>query len=202
MAISVGDVIRIQTCQELFSQRLCNIFYYIVAAWTGNATITDLLTPFGSTVVLPMLTMQTDDLTHVQYRADNITNGLDFAELDLSAVGTYPGSETQAPFIAAGFTLTRTTKLTRPGAKRVAGISEAICNDGVIDPLAALFIPVIAGFSAPLVINTPNVGDGLLSPVIVGRDSLGAYDLTRLNPITGAVVNSNVTSQNTRKVGR
>lgn len=198
----VGDVIRIKACQEIFGQSICNVFYFLVAAWTGNADLTDVIDSFTGTVIGPLLTMQTDDLTYVNIRADNITDDLGFAEEDVSLVGSYPGSETQAPFIAVGFRLTRQTKLTRPGAKRISGVSEAIVNDGTIDPLAALWGIILTALAAPLVINTPSPGDGLLSPVIVGRNPDGTYDLSRLNPVSGAAIQTNITSQNSRKVGR
>jgi hypothetical protein len=40
-----------------------------------------------------------------------------------------------------------------------------------------------------------------LDPVIVGRDALGLPDLSRINPVSDAIVQSNVTTQNSRKVG-
>lgn len=200
--VSVGDVIRIKACQEIFGQAICNVFYYLVATWTGNADLGNVLDEFLATVVGPVKTMQTPDLSYRNLRADNITNDLDFAELDGNWTGTYASSETQAPFIACGFRLSRTTKLTRPGAKRISGIAEEICNDGVVDPEAALFDDVKDALMATLPINSPGAGDGVLAPVIVGRNIDGSYDLSRLNPITGAVVQPNVTSQNSRKVGR
>lgn len=200
--VAVNDIIRIRDCQSMFGQTLCNVFYYVVQAWTGNSTLLDVLTEYQQQVVSKFQPLQTPDLIHVNLRADNVTNDLDFAEKAISDGGTYTDSISLPVFVAIGYKLTRSTKLTRPGAKRVAGISETLATDGQINPVASVVDNLGVAFAQVLTIDAPVTNSGSLAPVIVGRQVDGSLDLTRTNLILSGEAQVELTSQVSRKVGR
>ena len=197
--VQIGDVIQIRDCQTLLNKELCNIFYYLVAAWTGNATPEDILTVFESSIVPAMADVQGVELVHTDLRMDNISNGLDFADLAINVPGTRVGAPVLPTYVAASFRLNRGSKITRPGFKRIGGIQEdQVSNNNFanVDPAAVAFAAIL---SVDVVINIPNPASGTLRPVIVGRNVDGTFDLQRLNVVTSASALLNISTQVSRK---
>lgn len=135
---------------------------------------------------------------------ENLTNGLEFAEYVDPTVGGQSG-QSMPSFVAIKVRLNRNTKLTRNGAKRIAGIPEARVADN-LQSLAANSISNIEAFYGGSVFfnDVANPPDQYtMGTVIVGRtlNAQGVYelDLTRVNDVSSAAVDPFVTTQNTRK---
>jgi len=104
------------------------------------------------------------------------------------------------PYVAAGVQLVVGTRVTRPGQKRMPFVTEGDNTAGVMS--AALQTSMIAWcnvITAPMTLGAPVSGNRLL-PVVVSKDAGG--NVTAFQYITGYLINTNLTSQNSRKIGR
>lgn len=196
MSISVGDVLRLTSCQNIFGELACNVFFYVVAAWTGNLDYEDILDEFNTTVSGAQAAMQTSDVVYDNLLVENVTNGIDFASLSTGLPTGAKSPPTLPSYVAAGFRLDRATAVTRNGFKRIAGIRESgvVENEftDATDPTAIAYAGVL---DSPLILD---VNDEL-TPVIVGRLPGGGLDLTKLNNIQGVTIKDLITTQNSRK---
>ena len=196
MAIQVGDILRFTACQNLFGETACNVFYYVVAAWTGNLSYSDALDEFLTAVGAKQAAMQSTAVTWEQIKVENVTNGVDF---DIKTSGLPSGGTTGdslPSYVAAGFRLDRETGVTRNGFKRVAGIIEAQVLGNVFTGASdGDTVAYANALNDSLILD---VNDELV-PVIVGRNANGTLDLTRINNITTVTIKPNITTQNSRK---
>lgn len=104
------------------------------------------------------------------------------------------------PFNAVGVRLTVGTRVTRPGQKRFPGLYEGDNNSGILGPEMTLVVNnLMAVMTEPMILGAP-AATIVLNPVVTRRDVSGA--VTANQPVQGWVTNPNITSQNTRKIGR
>lgn len=196
--VAVGDVMRFKMCGELFSQQICNLFYYVVGKWTGNLDLDDVSVVFSEDVMQKMADFQTEDLLWNRVIIDDVTNGIDFSDLTYAILGAITTSPALPSYVAASVTLHRTTRLTREGGKRIPGITEDQVLDNDMVTNAPRDVSWIDACTTDLR-DLPVAIDFRFDPVIVGRLPGGGLDLTRVNPISSATVSSLVSTQNTRK---
>lgn len=198
MAVSVGDVLRITACQTLFGNEVCNVLYYLVGIWTGNVTLDDVIDEFIDTVVSGIRPRQHPDLAWTEFKVEDITNGLDFAIRSDNIPGANSTTTEAAPaFVAFSITKNRTTKLTRSGSARIAGVSEGdmVGNDSTLT--AAEKAQLEDALTATLTGGvTPD--EFSLDPVIVGTLPSGAPDLSRVQPFSTASFRG-ISTQTSRK---
>lgn len=195
---SVGDVLRIRGCQSLLGETLCNVFYYVVAVWTGNLDLDDVLDEFVTEVIGPLTADQTTDLTWTDLNIDNLNDPDEFVERPVEWPGTTEDNVMPA-YVAVGVQLVRTTKQTRHGAKRFAGYGESNWTDGVFDMPGVTVQRIVAACESALDIDPGGGNQITCDPVIVGTDPLtGKPDPGRINAIKQAVVRRD-TTQNSRK---
>ena len=205
MPVQTGDYVVIRDYQTLFQQQVLNTYTLRIASFTGASTYQNMLEAFEQTVVAAVTPLQVPDLVHTRLEVDNLTNGLEFAAVDISVPGTSTPTDPSPPMVAVSIRMTRATKITRNGYKRYAGLhegqySEGVLNAGALTPWQANVANLIG---APFGYTSGTIYSFGFEPVIIGRDTAtGAYDLSRVNEVTGAVVQPNVTTQNTRKYGR
>lgn len=114
------------------------------------------------------------------------------------APGTPPDA---APtFNAYGVRLTVGSRATRPGQKRFPFVTEADILGNVVN---ASMVTALENWgaiiSAEMVLGAP-VAAGTLQPIVCRKDAAG--DVLVYQDVTGYIVNTNVTSQVSRKVGR
>jgi hypothetical protein len=200
MAVQVGHYLKLGMCQDYLAETVCNIFYYIVAVWTGNVTLEDVLDVVITDLVDEIKVMQSVALVYDHLRIDDLTNKVDFAERGVNIPGIRPGNGLPS-YVAMNFTLNRASKLTRPGAKRIAGLVEDDVSGnnwssgtGMLDPIGAAMADPLAYVSG---------GDEFsLLPVVIGRDTTGGYDFSRISYVTSATPKLVLTSQTTRRPGR
>lgn len=192
---TVGDILRITSCGNLFDQQVCNVFYYLVSVWTGNADFQDVVDVF-ETVILDQIAVNTvDDYVVNEVKVEN----LDDPAEQTTAVVNVPGDLTDTPlpsYVAATIKLVRTTAATRHGSKRIAGIGETYVVDNNISP-SNFMSDVATVLAAELDFGS----DFTLDPVIVGRNTDGTLNLAVINPVSDAEVSQFISTQNSRKPG-
>lgn len=151
--------------------------------------------------ILPVLSLET---TLNSVLCENLTDGVTFAEYAENVSGL-AGGNAMPSFVSIGVRLNRSSKITRNGYKRIAGISEneVSNNDFVVAPAFQSEIEDMFSLSVEFdnVSNSPD--PYLMETVIVGRtlNGSGVYelDLSKINPVLSAVLNPQVTSQVSRK---
>ena len=198
MAINVGDIFRITDCQTLLGQNVCNILYYTVAVWTGNVTLDDVIDEFINEFVAGVRGQQHPDLVHTEIRVENITSGLEFLNRSISTPGTNPTATEVAPsFTAFSLTKNPSTRVTRPGGMRLAGVWEGAMDGNQSTLSAAEKAEITDAMVADLTGGiTPD--EFTLTPTIVGTLPTGGPDITRTQTFLTASFNG-ITTQNSRK---
>lgn len=206
MALNIGDIVKVTDVQNFLGQEVLNVYFYEVTAAPevagDNTPYEQICASFNADVRIYALPIQSVQLTHSVTRVDNLTNGLDFAEVAVSVAGQDNGAPL-ASFYALNFILRRTTKLTRNGSKRLAGITE---NNVDGNGWSNSYTPLNNygnAVASPLLDAAEPTANPFASPVIVGRRLVGEkyeYDLSKINPIASAGVTA-VSTQRSRKVG-
>lgn len=207
MSILEGDIIQITMNGELFTERVSNVFYYVAGVVLGTPTLDDLLAVFQTDVVDVWIDIVSEDYSLVDIRADNLTNELDFFVLGLTGGGALLTPSVSSA-VAGAIALRVSTKLTRPGSKRIAGITESQVQDNTWTPdgtLQTLLEVALGSFISTFDVDPSNAV--ACSPVVVGRFPItdpdaGKIDISRFQLISGVDIKSNVTTQTSRRPGR
>ena len=104
-------------------------------------------------------------------------------------------------FAAFGFRLAVATRTTRPGQKRFPGVMEGDNSSGVLSQAARDLVAAVAvKFVETLTMNPPAAFVTMQPRIVRLNPSTGTVVASQ--PVAGALVNPNVTTQNTRKMGR
>jgi hypothetical protein len=205
MVYSAGDIIRLTIKGQYLGQEVNNVFFFEIDSITApDISLFDMLDDYAAEFEANVLNTLSNQLTYSLWQIDNLTDGLSFDELSQNEVGIQPG-EPLASFYALGIKLARSTKITRNGSKRFPGMVENLVNGNVhsIPPGDITQMQTFLGL--PLTFLDYNgLGDDItISPVIVGRtlNMSGVYelDLSKINQVNSALVNTFVTTQNSRK---
>lgn len=210
MAITEGNLLEVAVKQTAFQQQILNTWTYQVtgtfsgisagavanAYWqavkaTYRGVIADQYNPYFSAVSVRVLDDPLGD-----YGEYSVPTG--------ERAGTRSaGTGDLAPvFLATGVRLTVDTRVTKPGQKRFGGLMEGDLTNGVVSGSVVAAIDALMTVAAigTLTLGSPALGMDLL-PVVVRRNPTTGLP-TASQAITGYLVNIQVTSQNTRKIGR
>lgn len=202
---STNDIIRIVALGTYLNQEISNVFFYKIGAGSTGALIPEAwLTDWATLFEFEVLASLATSLTYNRLVFDNLTDGLEFADVVIDINGGRLGDPLPSS-VAMGVKLARTTKVTRNGSKRYPGITEETGNGNSII-LTQPAIDLIEGFHTQ-VLNIPDYdgagGNLNLLNVIVGRTKNleGVYelDLTKVNTVSDAEVKAQLTTQNSRK---
>jgi len=202
------DVYELVDIQEQSGQQVLNVYFYQWNNTLAVPTAQDLIDAFQSTVQTSLKQIQDSVVTHTGVRCRNLFDESDQAEEAQSTPGSWAsGAGDNLPIHDAfGFKLIQNNGALRDGAKRFAGIVEAVVTGGVITD--ATYITGLATLAASL-IDTLSFGifEGFF-PVIVGRILDGGDYRLPANlgeAVLGLVVDSEyvptLTSQVSRKIG-
>jgi hypothetical protein len=138
--------------------------------------------------------------THIE----NLTDGLGFADYE-DVVNGVVGTDPLPPFVALSIRQNVSTRLTRPGFKRLPFGTEGQNVSGTVVMTPALQDALEAFFADATALDDPILSDPmcLLQPVIVGRTlnpvtEVYEIDLGRVQLVANATV-QRWTSQNSRK---
>lgn len=210
MAIGIGVPLKIVIRGTILGQQFQNVCWYQTdgaafltadAVGVGEAFWNDIKTVWRAAMI-ETVALTTDSIL-VSEPGPTGAFG-EFAIPVLERPGTRPsaGLEGLMPtFVAAGIRLTVATRTTRPGQKRVVGMTEADHINNVIQPPYLALINALAPkFAEPIVLGAP-VATGVLEPIVTSLDPTTGL-VVASQPVTGWVTNVNATSQVSRKVGR
>lgn len=200
MALIDGEILAVKFCQKFMGKDVCMVWTITTENPTGAVDLTWLLQKIRDYIGPSINQMQSTLVSNQMIRVDSITNPLRFATLNWTGAGGNAGEHLPS-FAAIAIRLERGSKITRVGAKRVPGLSEGSQTDG---KLTSSFKTSVSTNLAPKFASGTLLGTNpdtvQIAPVIVGKTPTGAYDLSRVQPVTGFFVSDYVTTQNSRKV--
>ncbi len=206
MAATVGDILQFTDVQTYLNQQILNVYHFEVTVLGSAVDYQDMADAFQTQYVLEIQALQSNSLMHTSTIIKNLTNGLDIFEDPSSILGT--DTATPGPsFAALQFRLLRATALTRHGAKRIGGLTEAIIDGNNINVAFTNPINDVATVMAAGVVVSASTDESFtLKPVIVGRypagdPNAGQLDLSKVNDVASAQF-VRLTTQTTRRAGR
>lgn len=209
MSIFVGSLIEISLNMAQFNQQVTNVWQYEVDAWPLTANATALAEAWWNHVKTGYRAIPAVGFGNVfrTIRVTELNNPVgDFAEWDIP-VGEQVGTrvnpnpfDTMPPFAAAGVRLLVGTRATRPGQKRFGFLTEADNSGGILQGgMVGTINSLMATMTATMLLGAP-AATATLIPIVCRKNAQGL--VTAHQPITGHLVNTNVTTQNSRKFGR
>ena len=195
MAVVSAGLYKIILEQAYSGQVVLNTFFYLNSL--GSDDEQDKAADAFDITILPILkTIQATSLAYSEIRAINVTGDLaDFVLTPTTTAGTLAGDPVNT-FTAAAIRLNRTTKETRNGQKRFAGMVEAQMNNQAWE---APYVTLLGTLATALVADITTVG-GIFEAVIARQDPITPTNWNA-NPVASATVNSFVSSQVSRKRG-
>lgn len=204
MAIGAGSILMHKMFASLDGQQILNVQYYEVLSIVGAVTtLSGFALPFGEKFVDAFTPHQTTALSYVRTELYEV-NGV---EMDVYAfspgvTGAVTG-EYLPTFNCYAIRQNRSTRITRNGQKRIAGVPESAQANGVVGTST---INALATASNNLwveeVLYDDDIQSGrqLIVQGIIWGGNDPAYPLGRYQGINSITVNNRVTSQNTRKI--
>lgn len=205
-----GGHMKITLRYTYLAQRCENVqFYRLTGSAFATATVLGVLEAYWNdikTAVRSVFSTSEDVSTIDSILGDEVGGGLGFAEFSIppdERVGTRPAGADGLwlnSFSAIGGRLTVGSRLTRPGQKRFPMLREGDVSSNAVTPaIIDVYDPVFAKFSDLITLGAP-VATGVMQPEI-GKSVPSGFP-TVFQDVTGRVINTNVTSQVSRKVGR
>lgn len=190
-----AGIYKITLEQDYFSQRVINTFFYEHTSLEDDLQLF-CMNAFEEDVLPEIAAIQDETLTYFSLRCANVTGLLaDVAKLPSPA----QGDRTLVPinsFTAAGIRLNRTTKETRNGYKRFAGMGEEDTDGNTWTSTYTLLLIALAEVLDDII----SIGVSSFYPVVAKEKPLvpGTWITNR---IASCTVNPFITSQVSRKRG-
>lgn len=198
----VDDVMLIEVKQNYLEQGLVNTLFYRIVDIVGTAITNALLDLLASALVDFIRPAQNNDLEHVEQIITNLTDGLSQHIATVSRVGEITANEPAASFLAVGMKKAVSSRITRPGSIRIAGLIESQFTGNTLGPLYVDIAEAVGETLRDTVIINDQAGTvATFNPVIVGRNTDGSFDITRINDISSIAL-PRLTTQNSRKPER
>lgn len=209
MALGNGSLIEIVHVQRLLGQQVLNVYGYELSGYVGGTSLVAILEAYWNhvkTVTRALYpTSFTDFFQTLKGREVNNVVG-DYAEYDIP-VGERAGTrslgsqgETMPIFNSVGVRLVVGTRATRPGQKRYSCLVEGDQNSGTLGAgMVASTAALMNVMTAAMLLGIPAELNEL-QPRIFRKLNDGTVIASQ--PPTGYLINSQVTTQNTRKIGR
>lgn len=210
MAITEGTLLEIAVRQTAYQQQVLNVWTYevtgtfdgISAGAVANAywqVVKDvyrgaLSSQYNPTFVDVVVRQLDDPLGALGSYA--------IPEAERAGTRDAGGGDLAPAFIATGVRLVVGTRATRGGQKRIGGLLESDFSNGVLSAgvIAAVSALMEVAAVGTLTLGPPALGMDLL-PIIVRRDPVTGLPVA-YQPIVGYSISNQVTTQNTRKIGR
>jgi hypothetical protein len=205
-AIGSSFVFEIRDIQVYVQQTVINVYHFLQDGGAFADAALNVANQWASDVLLDILAIQNTGLEHVRLEVEQLGSLTNYAELALTGQNGTESGGFMPPFVSAPFTYLRSTKETRNGSKRFAGMTdENVTADGFIPTYQNELDALATVLGADLV-----TGAFTHHPVILGKRYDKTVDPPELlpvaqwviNPISGVQAGTNPTTQNTRKIGR
>jgi len=209
MALEVGSILQFAVGGVIYGQRVMNVWHYEIATQQGTPNIVNYAEAWWNHVkdeyrAIPAAQYDTAFLNIHAVEADNLTGEAgDFPIPAGERAGTRSNQSTtfSPSFLAAGAKLNVATRATRSGQKRFYGLVEADVTDGILQSAVVTAIgALLSVMTSTLTLGAPALGGGLRC-VVARKDAVSGL-VTATQNVTGFSVNPQVTTQNTRKIGR
>lgn len=195
-----GDIISVTLEAELHDQVVINKLHYLIVTFGASADVETLLDLIQSVLINNFIPVQSADLTWKKMRIDNLTDLLSFDNRTISTPGLLVGAAGPS-FIAGRFVKLVSSKSTRPGALRLAGITEDTISgqDWIVDSGDRVTAGLALGLTLDNAVNPP--GEINAIPIIARKTSDGPPPIYTANQVTGTGASPILTSQVSRKQG-
>lgn len=209
MAITEGTLLELSLVSTVGANRLMNVWgYEVTGTFTGIASVNvaeawwnaikanyrALLYPTAGWVFSSVLVREMNNPTG-ELAEWTVPSG------EQQGTRTAPANPDFLPiFNAVGVRLTVSTRVTRPGQKRIWGLTESDNDSNIVGTdFLALVDTLMAQMDGPLTLLSPALGMDL-SPQVFRKDATGAVVANQ--PVNGHVTNRIITSQVSRRLGR
>lgn len=208
MAIVTGSLCEITLNMLRLSQQVNMVFQYRVIASPLTPSAVVIAETWWNHVktVTRALAANNAENAFKTVRIRELDNSVgDYAEYDIplaEQTGTRTGTlgDAMPPYVAVGIRLVVGTRATRPGQKRIPFVQEGDNVGGVLGAsLQALVVTWANLMTTNMVLGAPAAGTEL-DPIVTRKDANGFVIADQ--PVTGYLINSNLTTQNSRKYGR
>lgn len=194
-----GDYYEIIDKQVQGGQTILNVYVYRATGTDSNAiAVAD---TFNSDLLPSIAALQSGLLQHVETTVNNLMDLSDFANIATAVTGAQ-GGDALPPYDAVALFYQRTTRASRNGWKRIAGVPENHQNNGTLDSTILASWVTIANLLLGPVVST--VHTVTLVPYIWRRPNPTHVPpiAQAFFPVGGIIPHNAVTTQNTRKYGR
>lgn len=199
MAWTLDDTLLITLKQRYLEQEIVNALTYVITFTGVGPDMPDIFTQFAAELTTQLATVQCDLVHHYEQRFDNITDILDFYVADITKNGDLASLEPAASFIAIGMKKAVNFKITRPGSIRIVGLTEAHMFGNSLTPDMQGWAETLGNYLGSVRTFVDSFAVQVsFTPVVVGRDEFGHFDLLRRN-IVEDVISPRLTTQNSRK---
>lgn len=200
-AVGTSPIYELIVEQRMGLQSIKNVFYYNASTPPVTNEGSNRLIDAFTLVVLPVWETEVSvNLTFEAFKARRLNNLLDFAETTGTNTGDLTGTRA-ANFVAAKLKYIRTTKETRNGWKRIAGLTQTQAQNNSLTTQGQTDMDALA------VAFSSNIANGglVFDPIIVGGKRPGGVPAAESawiwQDIDDVQAQSDLTSQTSRKLG-
>lgn len=209
MAITTGSRIRVSTTYNLANNRGMNTFDYFVLEMIGIPNAAQYAEAWWAHVKTNFRALVSSSFGAVLLNVKVEELGNPVGEYGEYAVPTAEQTGTRTPpsdstplpvFTGAGVRLTVASRATRPGQKRFPFLCRADANSQVLTGTYLTALNTLMGtLTTNMTLGSPAAGV-VLVPHVVGLNPDGSIRTSQA--VSGFIINPDVTSQVSRKVGR
>ncbi len=193
MPTSTSGIYELVLEQTYLGQKILNVFHYLNTLDMDDLQ-TECGTAFDEDVLDAVADLQVDGLVYDNIRVANLTGtGADIFVTPSIPDGNIAGDDA-AGFVAAPFRYNRTTKETRNGAKRFAGVTENVMVD---DKFETTYFATMQVTALVLAAQMSTVG-GLFDPIILRKPPTAGPTFTYNEVLSVSALNRQ-TTQSSRK---
>lgn len=194
-----NDIVSIQMKQTFLGKNVVNKLFYRISSVPVGTDILEIFDKISEALILSMITVQSERLFHDEQIYLNETNKVDIFTTSFGASGLVVGFEDLPSSNAFGGKKVVSSRLTRPGAIRLAGVTETSVDGNSIVTATIVALGAIGTELADTQVHVDSTGkEMILDPVVVGRLPDGSLDLTKVQEVQ-FVGTWRVTTQVSRK---
>lgn len=196
MAEFTNNIVRIEDRQTILGKNVLNVYHFFLPLTLSTVNLSALVDQFQSAYVDQIALAQTDAVIHNEIYAKMLNFGvLEFTK-SIAVAGNRSATEFMPSYAAVSYRLQRTVTDIRNGRKSIGGVAEV---DTAGNNLTGAAIAIWSALESVLDTNltTP---DGVWEHIILGEQNATNPDTYNLSSISGVVMETNVSSQVSRKV--
>jgi hypothetical protein len=208
MAIGPGSLLEISLNMVYLAQQCSMVFQYWVETYPLGVSPVQTAEAWWNHVKVPTRALAQTSLPipfrNVKIRELNDPAGA-YATFDIPAgeqIGTRSSGsgDNMPPYVGVGVQLVVGTRSTRPGQKRHPFVTEGDNIAGALQTSLNVLTSTWAGVMTTNMLLGAPAATAQLRPIVTRKDNAGF--VTAYQDITGFLVNPNLTTQNSRKIGR